>query len=323
MFSACEGPEGPEGPAGKAGQNALATCDNCHDVSTELKSKMLQYANSTHALGGNFDRNSISCAPCHTHEGFMEVLETGANATAAPIMNSTPPGCRTCHNIHTTYSVDDYALTTTKPVELMFGSATYDKGNSNLCANCHQSRPVSPMPDFNDAEFTIGNYRFGPHHGPQSNVMLAAGFVEIPGKTAYPSVTNRHAATGNGCIDCHMTESVGVTIGGHTMKVAYESGDATVFATEGCVGCHKDTEALNITFKEYTASIDDLMAQIKIKLVEKEVLGEDDYAVQGATTGKLASALLNYKTILEDRSKGLHNPSYVKAILSNTLESLQ
>ncbi len=319
MFSACEGPEGPEGPAGKTGQNALATCDNCHDVSTDLKARMLQYAKSTHALGGNFERSTADCAPCHTHEGFVNVLATGETGD---ISNPTPPGCRTCHNIHTTYTVDDYALTATAPVELAVGSKTFDKGKSNLCANCHQSRPFT-LPEFNDSEFSITSSRFGPHHGPQSNLIMAAGLVEIPGNASYPS-TNPHAGTGDGCVDCHMANAYGTQAGGHTMSVAYDYHGTIEPNTAGCISCHTDETELITKLEDYKTEMDGLMTQISEILVEKGLLTATGSAVAGKTTGKLASALLNYRTIaIEDRSYGVHNPKYVRALLKNTLESLQ
>ncbi len=317
LFSACEGPEGPEGPAGKNGVAALATCDNCHDVDTELKARMLQYAASTHALGGNFERSTASCAPCHTHEGFVNVLATGETGD---ISNPTPPGCRTCHNIHTTYTVDDYALTATAPVELAVGGKTYDAGKSNLCANCHQSRPLT-LPEFNDADFEITSSRFGPHHGPQANVIMASGLVEIPGSKDYPTTSNKHAGTGNGCVDCHMAEAYGVQAGGHSMAVAYEYHEETVLNDAGCVDCHDDGAT---KLEDYKVEMQALMTEISAKLVEKGLMTESGSAVTGTTTGKLASALLNYRTIaIEDKSFGVHNPKYVRALLTNTLESLK
>jgi hypothetical protein len=36
-----------------------------------------------------------------------------------------------------------------------------------------------------------------------------------------------------------------------------------------------------------------------------------------------AQAIWNYKTILEDKSNGLHNPAYTRALLKNSIEALQ
>jgi len=93
--------------AGELGPN----CTQCHTDDAGLFAKQVQYASSTHRLGGNFDRNRTSCATCHTHQGFMERVETGSSSTAATIEDPAPLNCRTCHQIHTTYTATDYALT--------------------------------------------------------------------------------------------------------------------------------------------------------------------------------------------------------------------
>jgi hypothetical protein len=82
-----EGPQGPPGTSGTNGTNGTngvdgldgaEKCSACHASNTDLYAKQLQFSNSIHRIGGNFERNATSCAVCHTHEGFIERLETGA-----------------------------------------------------------------------------------------------------------------------------------------------------------------------------------------------------------------------------------------------------
>jgi hypothetical protein len=40
-------------------------------------------------------------------------------------------------------------------------------------------------------------------------------------------------------------------------------------------------------------------------------------------TADEAGAMLNYQSVLEDKSMGVHNPPYIIALLTNTIESLQ
>jgi hypothetical protein len=54
--------------------------------------------------------------------------------------NPTHQDCRTCHQIHTTYTGADWALETDAPVVMVTSGATFDGGSGNLCANCHQAR---------------------------------------------------------------------------------------------------------------------------------------------------------------------------------------
>jgi hypothetical protein len=47
-----------------------------------------------------------------------------------------------------------------------------------------------------------------------------------------------------------------------------------------------------------------------------------DSPIPGTYAPEVAGAVLNYKAIKEDRSLGVHNPSYVRRILQNTIDLL-
>lgn len=51
--------------------------------------------------------------------------------------------------------------------------------------------------------------------------------------------------------------------------------------------------------------------------------GETDRSQPGIWTVEQAQAAWNYMTLLEDQSKGIHNPDYAKALLQNSIEALQ
>ena len=46
-------------------------------------------------------------------------------------------------------------------------------------------------------------------------------------------------------------------------------------------------------------------------------------AVDSVGPAKVAQAIWNYKTLEEDKSHGVHNPGYAKALLKNSIEALQ
>ena len=82
FLSSCEGPAGPAGQDGQNGQNGMdanATCIQCHNDKVTVLAKMKQTANSGHQTGATFERSAADCAPCHTHQGYLEVLATGLN----------------------------------------------------------------------------------------------------------------------------------------------------------------------------------------------------------------------------------------------------
>jgi hypothetical protein len=67
-----------------------------------------------------------------------------------------------------------------------------------------------------------------------------------------------------------------------------------------------------------------MLAELKTMLDEIGATNEgSDNSVAGTYPPEVAGAVLNYKALTEDRSLGVHNPSYVKKVLQNTMEALQ
>ncbi|HRZ78215.1 MAG TPA: hypothetical protein P5248_12645, partial [Bacteroidales bacterium] len=196
VLTSCEGPEGPAGPQGPIGGDGSVVCGACHNLSTDLLQKITQYEYSIHATGGTAIRSTTaSCANCHSHEGFLEYMETGTVAAGIPV--PLQPNCRTCHPIHETYTVADYALTYADPFVLNITEekASFDIGKGNLCANCHQPRVLDPKISVGGPDLTITSYRWGYHHGPQAALYVGEGGYRIPGSMPYPATTgSKHMA---------------------------------------------------------------------------------------------------------------------------------
>lgn len=325
--------EGPQGPPGKDGEDGIdgqdgtAGCIQCHDNSQVIFSKVIQWEASTHATGGNFERNGTSCAPCHTSQGFLERMETGAQTTADDISNPNPPNCYTCHNIHDTYTPDDWALTYSDPVDYWQtgGKAGADLGKGNLCANCHQSRVISPWPVAGSGEiYSITNKRYGPHHGPVGNIIEGIGGYEVSGSMTYENSLHTSLVE-NSCVDCHMAEPYGAQSGGHVMSMGYEYHGEIEYNVAGCTECHgDDPDAIVELIEETQAEIDLLLSDLRTILLEDEILDSSNYVVVPIElTADQAGAVVNYKLVGEDRSGGVHNYKYAKALLTNSIESLQ
>lgn len=335
----CEGPVGPEGPegptgaagpmgpAGPAGADGNSTCLQCHVDGVSLLAIQVQYNNSIHRVGGNFERNGTSCAPCHTHQGFVEVVTTGASTTAAAPSNPAPVNCRTCHMIHDTYTDADWALRVTAPVDFMVGShGTADLGKGNLCAQCHQSRMLSPMPAVGGPNVNITSYRYGWHHGPQGQVIAGVGAFKFAGTMTIPDGPGIHGdpvSNPGVCITCHMAEAYGAQSGGHTWNMAYDYHGSIVENVAGCnsTGCHASVE--DFEYLHVQTEVETLLANIAVELQRVGIMGADHYAVTGSWSGDLAAAFANWQMFEEDRSLGLHNPDYARAVLGNTLEVLK
>lgn len=307
LFASCtkEGPAGADGADGAAG---TVDCIKCHDNSQKIYTRSLQWASSGHAIGGNFDRNSTSCAPCHTSQGFLEVLQTGNSTTADAIENPTNINCYSCHDIHKTYTEDDWNLTASDPVDFLHLAVNSDQGTSNLCINCHQSRTVDPWPDVADptGSATITSYRYGPHHGPQGNLFAGTGGYEIG--TGYTNSSHTNGLT-NSCVTCHMGEADGVESGGHSMG----------FNATQCASCHSDATALETKIATTQSNITVLLDSLGTILTNKGHLAANGYVTTGTYTNEEAGIIFNYKLVAEDRSLGVHNYPYIKTLLENSI----
>jgi len=322
--------EGPAGPAGKDGvdgedgingQDGAATCVQCHDNTQTLFAKTIQWEKSTHAMGGNFERNTGDCATCHTSQGFLGYHNGTYDPTAegAAISNPNPPNCYTCHNIHSTYTPEDWTLTVSGPVTLYNVAETPDYGRGSVCASCHQGRPVEPFPAEGGADIAVTSSRYGVHHGPQANVVKGVGLF-MPG-TGYAN--SAHSNIPNTCVTCHMAEAYGTQSGGHTMFMGYDYHGTLELNTAGCATCHSDIDGMLASTEALQEEVAALLADLKVRLDGLGATNEgSDNAVVGTFAPEVAGAVLNYKAITEDRSLGVHNPTYVKKLLNNTIAAL-
>ncbi|MDH3247590.1 MAG: hypothetical protein OEQ47_01405 [Acidimicrobiia bacterium] len=309
------GPQGPPGPAGSAAELDVAnlSCTECHNDTTIIWSKEAQFREaSVHGTGEAFIRGeSTNCAGCHGHEGAKARINAGLpphDASVEGITNVSPYDCRTCHQIHTTYTGEDFALTGgAQPVDLEYSPGTYDGGDGNLCSNCHQSRNEFPvLTGAEGAELEITSNRFGPHHGIEAQMMLGEGafLVDDDSSPHYANVEDT-------CVGCHMGEERN-----HT----YEP------EVERCQACHSDAESFDIDGTQ--TEVMELMEQLKVLLIDAGVVDleldpEGARTVTGVFPEEVVAARWNYMMVLEDHSMGVHNPSYVKAMLEAAIAALQ
>jgi hypothetical protein len=290
LLASCEGPMGPAGKDGLAGTDANETCKLCHN-STVVEEKATEFEFSKHSYGeaAFSESGSLGCAVCHTMKGFQAVVANSTpatftlDATSGKYVNnySAPAnqafgelGCPTCHvKLHTTYTdADFFPLTTTSAVSMNMWAGsksinlTQDDNKSNLCAKCHQPRPITKSTDGNVIDYaslaanpntvfydsTTANmgsnilkvaYRTGVHYGTVGAILSGQGGVEFTGSLSY---TNSEHTTVASCVDCHMADVTG-KVGGHTF---FSKGNFN-----GCnvTGCHS-TSPLSSTATKWTTT---------------------------------------------------------------------
>ena len=281
MFVSCEGPAGPAGPAGADGTNgtngidANASCTLCHDNSALIETKYAQWSNSIHATGENAAyANRAGCVQCHTSQGFLEFVAEGSAASISVPTEPQQINCYTCHQIHKTWTDEDWALTkpAAEPLILKYAgeTVTYNLGNSNQCVACHQARDVNPAPVIDGPDFEITNTRIGVHHGPQSTFLLGKIPFEIAG-TAYPT-SNPHGV-GEGCVTCHMATPYGYKAGGHTWNMTYSAhGGPEKLNNTGCMTCHPSAKLLLPTSRIFRQQWQPNLNHLKLSLLLREFM---------------------------------------------------
>jgi hypothetical protein len=243
----------------------------------------------------------------------------------ATVEDPAPINCRTCHQIHTTYTAADYALTVSGPNDLLFneGQGPVDFGEvGNLCSQCHQGRTLSPFPVPGGDDVTITSSRYGYHHGPQAQILAGVGAFEVNG-----NVVNGPMAHGNPipnpkvCGTCHMASAFGNQAGGHTWNMEYEYHGSTEENIAGCGICHSTL----VTFDhvEVQTLVEEKLEELATELIRIGVMRPDHYANRGTWPADVAGAFVNWQMIEEDRSLGVHNPPYVLAILEGSINKMK
>jgi hypothetical protein len=192
----------------------VGDCAQCHDSLTH-HFKSAEWSNSRHAVSP--EELSASCARCHTGEGFTQFVE---GKPVTDVAEYSPIGCQTCHDPHDASNTHQ-----TRPapdVVLMDGFTTVTNGGvGKLCMECHISRRDAT----NYVEVTTPNSRFGPHHGPQTDMLVGANAINY-GKDI-PSSAHREVVK-ESCVECHMQElasgDAGFThVGGHTFNLGWDN----------------------------------------------------------------------------------------------------
>jgi hypothetical protein len=314
------GPAGVDGQNGADGDNGSATCGQCHDLSSDLIAKIGQYEQSVHANGSTNDRNSTSCAPCHTSQGFVECVANSTDNTAATINNPAKINCRTCHPIHSTYTSADYSLRVSGPVTLRVDASTFDFGKGNTCAKCHQGRAITYPMDSTVFHLSANTaMRFGFHHSPVANLFAGTGGIEIAGTESYDDA-NYHASVSNTCITCHMSSAIGYVSGGHQLSMTYDADGVETDNTKGCLGCHAGLTTFDRD--NVQTDIQALLDALETKLVNIGIMDTNYYGQAGTWTYNQLGALVNFNMCREDKSLGVHNPTYIHALLKNSYDAL-
>ena len=333
-------------------RNQIATgyeggvCHTCHEAMSH-HIYPLQWANSKHAVATSYPARS-GCAECHTGAGFITYHDTDYDyeGTDSDLHATyTAINCQTCHdphgngNDHQLRVLEDVSLG--DPDETVFEYTVEKGGYGMLCMNCHKSsRDATEY-----AENSSQSSHFGPHHGPQTDMLFGVNAYEY-GLTNHGSSPHADIVE-NTCVTCHMQEfdadDYGVSgdfadtlmynISGHAFWNKYTAGDETEYENvSSCVTCHGEIESFDDimanedydgdgTVEGVQSEVEGMLTAIALHLPP---YGEDEVGLGGDTPFSRSElkAAYNYEFVLEDGSKGVHNAAYTISILKATLAAL-
>ena len=327
------GPAGADGTNGTNGINGTTECATCHSKA-HTGPVNASYALSVHAVETMHETKDVNgatimlktseyanrtgCVQCHTSQGYIDkmngdVLKTGTGTALG--FPAYPGGkqaisCTTCHDKHSSFDFkndgNDYALRQGFTPVVLAADASYkmDMGTSNTCVNCHQPRAIPPT---GTGDFKMPP-RSGPHYGPQSTLLEGIQGALIVGSTPYPAPKSAKHRSGASCVSCHMGKGSDATNGAHTWKPTPTS----------CTTCHTGGTPTSVT--GYAAD----MATLQSLLIAKGAYSTTTNSLTTATVPiKVAQAAWNYTMLKNDKSNGVHNPPYAKALLKNSIEALK
>ncbi|MFZ0547536.1 MAG: hypothetical protein WAM60_18965 [Candidatus Promineifilaceae bacterium] len=156
-----------------------------------------------------------------------------------------------------------------------------------------------------DGMITGISEHWGPHHGPQSAMMLgvAGGGVEGSPSAHYNNVDNT-------CVACHMGEE-----GSHTFEPEVAR----------CQECHGD-DVENFDINGVQTEVQGMIDELGDLLVNAGVLSEnspDGHPTVTEAPENVGLALYNWLYVAhEDKSLGVHNPDYTRALLQAGIDAM-
>jgi hypothetical protein len=143
---------------------------------------------------------------------------------------------------------------------------------------------------------------WGPHHGPQSGMLLGLAGAGVEGSPG------RHYQVENTCVGCHLGADAN-----HTFEPSIDK----------CLECHDGVESFDINGVQ--TQVQELGDELEALLVAAGLVDPTDGhpLVTEAPEGQ-GQALWNWIYIMhEDKSMGVHNPSYTIALLEYSIDLMK
>ncbi len=276
--------------------------------------------------GGTTAIGRIHCSTCHDFNATNDPHVTGKYlAGQAPIR--VPGGPNDTVFIEKTES-SSLPQSLGTPVAYKTG---------NVCVFCHKSRKdVSVYIGANNA---LSSTRWGPHEGPQSDVYSGKGGYHFAGMTYSSSA---HTTVSNACVSCHMAPVAGNgNVPDHTMKPALAF----------CKTCHSQYAGTSFDVQGGQTLVRNALSELQAALNAAGMLTRAAAAPYGALSdadlednqfhldavrpnsgpngahiqanSPTAGALYNYLIVARSKDLGVHNPTYAKQLLWDSIKQIK
>lgn len=329
----CHGPGSQHNgnPAGIAVSLDANTCGYCHDAMTHHV-KNYEWDTSMHANPTAYPTGPgrEGCVECHSGIGFVQTHDPDY-ADEEISTDAAPISCAVCHDPHN--ADNPHQVRAMGDVELGNGVVVSadEAGMGALCMNCHKSRQ-------NASEYAVEYHsHFGPHHGPQSDLLKGTGGYEYEG-VVYAAFSPHMKLTGDSCVSCHMSatpaDAPSRSVGGHSFRMSAAAGllenvTEDVENTAVCSACHGDVPSFNYLAKgDYDGDGEQEGIQDEIHgllaLVGKQLppYGDEAFTVTEEYNTEELKAAYNCTFIEEDKSGGVHNPKYSVQLLQSSYHAM-
>lgn len=295
-----------------------------------LKNGTLLYRTAAASTGasevtyaGSVKVAAVNCTTCHEVSPANDPHRTGAPTyVSGSFPNRVPVGAN-----------DEAFIAKSPDTTAVTGQSAGKRGASNTCIWCHRSR--KDVTNYVMASNNISQY-WGPHEGPQADIFTAKGGYHYASKT-YGTATHEQKLT---CVDCHMPDNAGngnfpdhsfypqlaVCTKCHALAKNFDVGGAmTAFAGKTTV-----TPA----FTSYMGQLQSLLNTAGVLTrsdpsggLTAAELGDGNWALdQGRSkpgvSADVAGALYNYMLLARGSAESVHNPTYSKQLVYDSIVAL-
>lgn len=279
-----------------------------------------------HAVG------NTSCWPCH--EGRTAAARFGASDVYVEVndANPMPIGCTTCHDPHGTSNTHELRESITV------------RDTTNLCMRCHRREP---FPDPSNTH--------GPHY-PAGPVFLGDAGWQPAGFTWDSTNIPTHSdpnVNKDLCVTCHVGQiDVNNASGslvwhytGHSFYAIPCVDTAGIDSTNSCdvsqrnfsacteSGCHASGDAARALYESLGQEMDYLTGTLWTDVNGDGTIDAGDTGLltqvdstefaQDSIITVAEGALWNIQLVQKDKSHGVHNPPFEKALIIATIQAVQ